>query len=263
MATVVLTQPALRAAPLARALRGLGHEALEWPMSAIEPAPELDAAALAARLAACRWALFPSPGAIDLVMGALQDAGAAWPSRTGIGVVGPGSRAALDAWVGRLPGLETAATIEPARAPYDAHALLERPELAALAGVPVAVLRRDDGRREWLDALRARGAALDPVTVYASRRLAPPEEAAGWLAGRAAAGRSFAVSVASADAGARLAALVRGLPDAGWLLGRPVLTQHPRIAEALARHGWRRTVLHEPGRGGLVGALESAADEPT
>ncbi|RPH42046.1 MAG: hypothetical protein EHM87_18020, partial [Burkholderiales bacterium] len=100
---VVLTQPAPRAAALAASLEARGLEVVQWPMTAIEAVPDLDWPHLAATLARCRWVLLPSPGAIDVVMGAFARLGLAWPASAGIGVIGPGSREVLDGWRARLP----------------------------------------------------------------------------------------------------------------------------------------------------------------
>ncbi len=260
MKTVVLTQPFLRAAELAERLRARGYEPLAWPMSEIAEAPGIDWAVLRERLGACRWVLLPSPGAIAVVMAAFERNGLAWPPGTGIGLIGPGSREALAGWHRRVAGLEQAPTVAPEGPEHDAAALLERPEFAALQGVGVAVLRRSDGREAWLRTLEERGAALAAVDVYRAQPADPPEGAAAWLAERAAAGRPFAVSIASADAGLRFAAFVAGLGCVDWVRGQPVLTQHPRIAQALRTQGWRTVRKHPPGLSGLSGALESLPD---
>ncbi|MCZ8101839.1 MAG: uroporphyrinogen-III synthase [Burkholderiaceae bacterium] len=259
-ATVVLTQPASRAGSLAAVLASHGIAAVGWPMTEIDEAPGLDAGGLARALAGCRWALFASPAAIDVTMGALARAGQCWPAGTGIGLIGPGSRDALEGWDARLDGLAHAERIEPLAPPYDADALLARPELATLDGVGVAVLRRADGREAWLQALHERGATLHALSVYAARDTLPPAGASGWLAAAAAADAPVAFSIASADAGARLAAFVRTLDCAAWALSRPVLTQHPRIAQALRAQGWTRVTRHRPGAAGLVAAIESWHD---
>jgi uroporphyrinogen-III synthase len=183
-----------------------------------------------------------------------------WPAGVGIGLIGPGSRDALEPWTARIEGLAAASRIEPPAPPYDAQGLLARDELASLAGVGVAVLRRADGREAWLHALRARGAAVRAITVYAARDADPPAGAAGWLAERAATGGSVAFSIASVDVGERLARFVGALPCARWALGCPALTQHPRIAEALRARGWRRVLRHAPGAEGLAAAIESLDD---
>jgi uroporphyrinogen-III synthase len=256
--SVVLTQPAQRAGVLAEAMSARGFDLMCWPMTAIGEVAGLDWPALASTLAGCRWVLLPSPGAIDVVMGALSQRGLGWPVAVGVGVIGPGSREALARWQGRLAGLDAAPVLESRRAPHDADALLAEPELASLPDVDVAVLRRADGREAWLQTLRERGARLHAVSVYTARDAVPPADADDWIAARAARDAPLVFSVASADAGARLGCFVDGLPCAGWARGRPVLTQHPRIAEALVRQGWRRVERHPPGADGLAAAIESA-----
>jgi uroporphyrinogen-III synthase len=255
---VVLTQPALRAGVLAELLRVRGIEATCWPMTAIAEVAGLDWPALAVTLAGCRWVLLPSPGAIDVVMGAFEQRGLDWPQAAGVGVIGPGSREALERWRARLAGLDTVPVLEPRRAPHDADALLAEPELASLSDVDVAVLRRADGREAWLQTLCARGALLHAISVYTAHDATPPTEASDWTAARAARDAPLVFSVASADAGERLGRFVDGLACAGWARGQLVLTQHPRIAEALVRQGWRRVERHPPGADGLAAAIESA-----
>ena len=260
MRCVVLTQPAIRIQALRAALAARGIDAVAWPGSALAEAPGVDWHRLVVLLASCRWVLLPSPGAIEIVMSALAREGCAWPGGPSIGLIGPGSREALDAWRSRLPGLADALVVEPADPPHDAQTLLARPEFASPVGEAIAVLRRADGREAWLEALRARGARVTAVTVYESRPLEPPPDAADWLAGRAARGRAFAVAVASADAGRRLARFVAPFACAEFVMDQPVLTQHPGIARALREQGWRRVIEHPPGREALVGAVESLTD---
>jgi uroporphyrinogen-III synthase len=260
--TLVLTQPAARATVLADALRGEGIEVACWPLTSIEEAPGLDWAAVATLLARCRWVLLPSPGSIDTTLGAFARCGLGWPAATGIGLIGPGSREALAGWGDRVAGLAEAEVVEPLEAPHDARALLARPEFRGLDGVEIAVLRRADGQQAWLDTLRARGAVLHPLTVYVARDLAPPAAAADWLDRRLRQGGALAVSIASRDAGARLAAWAAASAGASRLLEAVALTQHPRIAEALARQGWRRVRCHAPGVKGLKAAIESVNSAP-
>jgi uroporphyrinogen-III synthase len=65
------------------------------------------------------------------------------------------------------------------------------------------------------------------------------------------------LSIASADAGRRLARQVSSLPSGDWLMSQPVMTQHPKIAQALRESGWREVREHLPGASALVHALES------
>jgi uroporphyrinogen-III synthase len=239
-------------------LRACGLSVVCWPLTRIDEVPGLDWPTLLARLERCQWVLLPSPGAIEVTMAGLARHGLAWPAHTALGLIGPGSRDALALWAPRLPGLATVPVVEPLAPPHDAQALLAHPAFAQLAGVEVAVLRRADGSLGWLHTLRDRGAVLHPITVYAACPTLPPPEAAAWLAARADASAPVSFSIASADAGARLAAFVSELPCAAWVFEQPVLTQHPRIAQALEGCGWRRVIRHEPGSACLVAAIESA-----
>jgi len=245
---------------LAEALVACGIEVVGWPLTAIEETRGLDWSQVTARIGTCRWALFPSPGAIDVTMSALVRVGRAWPDAVSIGVVGPGSVEALDTWRARIDGLDRVSVVSPSAAPFDADALLARPEFQAPLDVGIAVLRRADGRDAWLKTLEARGARVDPWTVYGARDLDPPPAAADWLAARAAAHRGVMWAVASTEVGRRLAAFVDALPSAPWCRAQRVLTQHPRIGEALRAQGWRDVVCHAPGLAGLKAAIESVED---
>jgi uroporphyrinogen-III synthase len=182
-----------------------GYLVQHWPLTRLDQAANVDWSGLIGTLQRCRWALLPSPGAIEIVMSALKAHRLAWPSTCGIGLIGPGSRAALEAWQGRVPGLATVPRIEPQREPFDAEALLSHPELRALQDKAVAVLRRDEGQQAWLQTLRERGAVLQVFNVYTMSPQPLSDEARQWVADRARAHEGYAISVASAQTGKALA----------------------------------------------------------
>lgn len=258
--TVVLTQPALRTDTLVARLQLHGFAAECWPLSVLAAADGVDWGDVARRFAASDWVLFPSPGAIAVVLAGLDAAGLAWPAGPAIGVVGQGSLDALQRWRLRWSTLRDARVVAPEGAEQDADALLALPGLAEPAGRRVVAVGRTGGPPRGLDVLRARGADVQVCTVYRSDPAPPPAHAAAWLAARAAAGAGFAVCAADAGSGRRLGAYVDALPAGAWVRARPMLTQHPRIADALRADGWRCVHLHPPGPDGLVGALESLRD---
>src|SRR6476620_4981292 len=89
---VVITRPAAQATALARRVAAAGHEAVVFPLLAIDPLP--DQSALRAALAdVSPYALvaFVSPNAIDAACAIRK----AWPREVTLAVVGEGSRAAL------------------------------------------------------------------------------------------------------------------------------------------------------------------------
>lgn len=257
MKHIVLTQPTVRSESLKAALRAGGWESFEVPMSLIAEVPDLDWPDIFATVARARWVLFPSPGAIAVVMAALERQGVIWPEGPGIGLIGPGSGEMLATWQPRIPGLARAVTIAPSLAPFDADRLLARSELVGIGGETVMVLRRADGREAWLNTLAERGAEVIARSVYRMVELVPSPVADEWFGTTASQATPFAFSIASADAGRRLASYVSSLSCAGWLMSQPVLTQHPRIAQSLRDQGWPDVREHPPGVTALVRALES------
>jgi uroporphyrinogen-III synthase len=258
--TVVLTQPTLRTAALVARLRSLRFVVEAWPLGRLGAADGVEWPGVARRFAACDWVVFPSPGAIEVVLGAFDGAAIDWPAGPAVGVVGRGSLEALRRWQPRWPTLRDTPVASPDGAEQDADALLALPVFADPAGLRIMVVGRSGSVPRGVDALRARGADVQVCAAYRMDPTPPPPHAASWLAERAAGGRAFAISVADAVSGRRLGAFVDGLPVAHWVRAQPLLTQHPRIAAALRADGWRCVVLHPPGPDGLVAALESLRD---
>jgi uroporphyrinogen-III synthase len=258
--TVVLTQPALRTAPLVARLNARGVATECWPMSLIAAADGTDWVALAGGLAASDWVVFPSPGAIEVTLASLRAADLHWPAGPSIGLVGRGSVQALLPWRPHWSALRDARVLAPGGEDQDADALLALPEFAAVEGRRVAVISRVGVEPRGVQALRARGANVQVWGVYRVDPLAPPPHAGAWLAWRAAHRRGVAICVADAGSGRRLGGFVDRLPVGDWVRGQPLLTQHRRIAAALRADGWRCVHRHDPGTDGLVAALESLPD---
>jgi uroporphyrinogen-III synthase len=256
-AAVVLTQPVSRSGPIVDALRGLGVEIACWPLIATAAEPEVDWQALFAELAGSHWAVLPSPAAVAVVMAQAAAHGIAWPSGCGIAVVGQGSLQAVARWYPQVRGLVDARLLIPEGPPWDARRLIAHPVLARLDGQRVAVLRRGDAPDRWEQPLSARGASVRNFVVYRASAIDPPATASDWLSARALEDALTVFCIASADAGRRLAGWVGGLDCASWAMSQPVLTVHPRIADALAESGWRAVHLHRPGVDGLLVGLES------
>lgn len=257
---MVLTQPAGRAEALATRLRERGFDTVHWPLGAIRPVDGMDWAALATRFAASDWILFPSPGAIGTVLAAFDSAGIDWPAGPAVGLVGQGSRDALEPWRGRWPALAAARLLVPDGAVQDVDALIAHPWIVARPGARVTAIGRPQATPRGVDALRARGATVDVVPAYRFDPLEPPGDAAAWLDERAARDADLVFLVADAATGRRLGAFVDARRSAGWSRGRAVLTQHPAIARALRDDGWRRVIQHSAGSDDTVRALESLQD---
>ncbi len=281
--TAVLTRPAGQSDSLIAALAQEGIAALEFPL--IDIAPVADDAPLGAALAALeRYALviFVSPNAIDRALSGLATG---WPQSVPIGVVGPGSVAALARHGVAAPAHRVicpalAVAIEPADAStavrasgqpepgeteprFDSEALFAALDaqigIASLAGRRVLIVRGDGGR-EWLaDRLREAGAQVEPVAAY--RRVLPAPAPQTWEAvRRLLAGAPHAWLVTSSEGVRNLAALAEthlSEAEQAQLKAAPFVAPHPRIAETARALGFDRITASGPGDERIVGALRA------
>ncbi|MDZ7595732.1 MAG: uroporphyrinogen-III synthase [Thiobacillus sp.] len=239
--TVLVTRPARQAAALVQAIRAAGGEAFVFPALDIE-ALSLDALSEPlARIAEADIAIFISPNAAQFGMAAIN-AGGTLPEAVEVFAVGPGTARALQA-----QGVGGVITPDG----QDSEALLALPQLNAVAGKRVVIVRGVGGRALLADALAARGAQVTFMECY--RRVRPQADAAPLLA-RWQAGGIDAVTVTSAETLHNLAAL---LGEAGMplLAATPLFAPHEKIAEAACRFGLARVIATSGGDDGLVDGL--------
>ncbi|MGN6316782.1 fused uroporphyrinogen-III synthase HemD/membrane protein HemX [Trinickia sp.] len=279
--TAVLTRPAGQSFALAAALEREGIDVFDFPLIDIVAAED-DAPLRAALDALERFALviFVSPNAIERAFDAVP--GLVWPAAVPIGVVGPGSVAALAA---RAIAPPTHLVVAPAGADslagapnggddaggepgvrFDSEALLsaisERLGLASLNGRPVLIVRGDGGR-EWLaDRLREAGARVEAVCAY--RRVLPAPAAQAWARVRALLqGAPHAWLLTSSEGVRNLDALARAeLTDAerAALRRAPLVAPHPRIAETARALGFDTITTSGPGDARILGALRALSE---
>ncbi|CAG9267628.1 fused uroporphyrinogen-III synthase HemD/membrane protein HemX [Paraburkholderia caribensis] len=182
--TVVLTRPAGQSDALAKTLHDAGVATVDFPL--IDIAAADDEAPLRAALASLdRYALvvFVSPNAVDY---AFASHDAIWPHALPVGVVGPGSVAALAKHGVEAPAYQVispgASADDHDGARFDSEALYAALETLlgenAFEGKRVLIVRGDGGR-EWLaDRLREAGAEVETVAAY--RRLVPDPSIGAW-----------------------------------------------------------------------------------
>ena len=261
--TVLVTRPAHQAATLAQAIRAAGGTVFEFPALAIEAVPLAALREPLARLAAADIVIFISPNAAQFGMAAIGTL----PASLDVFAVGPGTARELDtqgvpdvvtpgdfplpnplplAGEGANVGLRPPKAIN-----HDSEALLALPQLQAVTGKRVVIVRGVGGRPLLADTLAARGAEVHYLECY--RRVRPQADAAPLLA-RWHAGGIDAVTVASAETLHNLAAL---LGDAGTplLAATPLFAPHAKIAEAARRLGIAHAIATPGGDAGLVDGL--------
>ncbi len=239
--SIVVTRPREQAADLAQRIERQGGRALLFPLLAI--APVSDQAALheqLSRLAQFNLLIFISPNAVKYGMAALG----ALPRGVHIATVGQGSAHALRE-------LGVTGIVAPTDC-YDSEALLALPELQAVSGWRVAILRGDGGRELLGDTLKARGAAVEYITCY--RRSKPPFDAESLLAAA-----PDAITVTSSEALGHLWTLLEG-PARTRLAATPLFVPHERIASLARQQGWQHVVVTASGDDGMMAALVAWAN---
>jgi uroporphyrinogen III methyltransferase/synthase len=263
--TVVITRPAGQSDALAAQLAGAGIATLEFPL--IDIAPIEDAGPLHAALGALeRYALvvFVSPNAVDHAFGQFR---AIWPHALPVGVVGPGSVAAL-----ARHGVEAPAyrVISPAASADDEAARLDSEGLfaaidtalgaASLKGKRVLIVRGDGGR-EWLaEHLREGGVEVETVAAY--RRLVPEPSVCAWTRiHELLAGEPHAWLLTSSEGVRNLDELAHeylNLGEIAQLKRATLVTPHPRIAQTARGLGFDSITVSGAGDERIAHTLLSA-----
>lgn len=240
---ILITRPAHQAGPLAALIHAAGGRPVIFPALAIldpaDPQPLLDAIA---RLESYDLAIFISPNAVTRVMERMAGR-RAWPADLRVAAIGKGGVRELE-----RHGIRE--VIAPQRS-FDSERLLEMPQLQAVNGQRVLILRGDGGRELLGDTLAARGAQVDYVACY--RRARPQTDPAPLLQAWGNGG-VHAVVVTSSE-GLRNLFVMFGKPGEPLLQHTPLLVPHPRIAAVARELGCKDVIETAAGDDGLWAGL--------
>lgn len=252
MTRIVLTHAHPRVERVARRLRERGHEVLACPVRTLASlAGKPRAAAALADAGERDWIVLVSPGAIDAALGELR---APLPESVGVAVIGPGSAQAL-AEHGIAPPRYR--IVVPRAAPYDAQALMATPPFDAPQGLRVLVLNGTRGRRDWIDALAARGAQVERIAIYRSETTGVDPGALARLGEWSREPDRALFVFTSTDAVREVDGALERVHIGDWARAQPAVAPHARIVGALRERGWRAARQIEPGERALLGAIES------
>jgi len=218
-----------------------GGEAFVFPALAIEPVAADRLADSFAYLSGADIAIFISPNAAQFGMAAIRARGGL-PAAIRVFAVGPGTARAL-----AEQGVDEVITPDG----QDSEALLALPQLQAVDGMRLVIVRGVGGRPLVADTLRARGADVHFMECY--RRTCPRADA-GPLLVRWQAGGIDAVTVASAETLHNLAVML-GESGVPLLAATPLFAPHEKIAEAARRFGIAHVIATAGGDAGLLDGL--------
>ncbi|MEO8740026.1 MAG: uroporphyrinogen-III synthase [Casimicrobiaceae bacterium] len=239
-AGILITRPARQAAGFAQQIAAIGGMPLVFPAIVILPPGDRRALDVAQhRLASYDFAVFVSANAVEYGVGDRQ----AWPGQLRVFAPGPGTAAALAA-AGILDVRVPATTM-------DSEGLLALPELAAVSGKRVLILRGSGGRQLLGSTLTARGASVDYVECYT--RAKPVAGAAGLE--EALRERRVDATTLTSSEGLDNLWEVLGADARARFAATPAFVPHPRIAERARAIGIATVIVTEPADSGLIATL--------
>lgn len=240
---IVITRPAGQAAELAALIRAAGGKAILFPVLEIADVADLKPLyALIDRLDSFDLAIFISPNAVNKALNLIA-ARRELPAGLRAAAIGRGS-------VKALARFGVADVIAPAGR-FDSEALLELPEMKAVAGRRIVIFRGDGGRELLGDTLIARGAVIEYAECY--RRSKPDLDTAPLL--KAWARNELDAVVVTSSEGMRNLFDMVGKLGQSWLQQTPVFVPHPRIAEAARSLGLAQVHVTEAGDEGVLEGL--------
>jgi uroporphyrinogen-III synthase len=160
--TVVVTRPAHQAERLCQSIETAGGTALRFPVIEIRPPSNpKQAQSQLKQLNSFDLAVFISTNAVasafDL-LGGLSEPPPGWPPKVAIAAVGQATAKAITSQ-GLAVNYQTSK-------PYNSEALLNIPELQALRGKRILILRGEGGREYLAKTLRERGAEVEYAECY-------------------------------------------------------------------------------------------------
>ncbi|APV49242.1 hypothetical protein BWI17_05830 [Betaproteobacteria bacterium GR16-43] len=241
---VVLTRPVGAANELELELSAAGARVIHFPALDVKPidaSPALDAAL--AGLAKQDMAIFVSANAARLGLEALRARKIAWPRHVAVAAIGEATAQAL-----RNSGLPEAIT--PTER-FDSEALLERPELQAVAGRNIIVFRGEGGRERLREGLESRGARVTYAECY--KRSRPETDPAPLLAAWAR-GEVQVVGVLSSETLENFVEMI-GPEGRAKLSATALVVTHESIARHADAKRFGRVLVSPPGAAALAAAM--------
>lgn len=251
---VIITRPLAQAELFAQQVRAIGRQPVVFPLltiAALEDCTALRAALTC--LSDYALVVFVSPNAIDATFGLLSE----WPASVAIGIVGDGSRRAL-----QRHGVHAANRQILAPAPdqrMDSEALFATLDLEQLRGKRVLIVRGQAGRDFLTEMLRTEQIEVDHVTAY--QRLAPQADTHMLTQLNLLLATDSVWVITSSEALRNLHTLATtglGLDAVVKLQRQKILVSHQRIAETAQSLGFSFVVVGGSGDERLIAALQSA-----
>jgi uroporphyrinogen-III synthase len=241
---VLITRPTGQALRLAQTLRAAGAEPLLFPTIEIADTDKPDAAAeILSSLTDFDWAIFISANAVEKTFSLLPTTNL-WPEKCRVAAIGAATAEALRGHnIKQILAPETG---------FDSEALLALPEMQTVKNSRMVIFRGHGGRETLRQTLAARGAEVVYCETY--RRIKPDStthDLHAWLKQK----KIHAINVMSGESLVNL--LEMADKEATALKPIPLITHHPRVAQAARDAGFLQVFTCAPGDVALMGVLET------
>lgn len=232
--TILVTRPLGQGETLCQALQRAGFRACQLPLLQLEALPELSAAARRSvqGLAQYRRVIVVSGNAVHHGMPWIERYWPRLPPGPAWYAVGEATARALRAHgiQARTPGID-----------MTSEGLLALPELQAISGERLLIIKGEGGRGALRAELARRGARVDELACY---RRGCPGYAAGEVAARLAQWQIDVVLISSGEGLANLLALLSPA-ETSKFIGITLLVPSSRVAALAHRAGFRQVITAE------------------
>jgi uroporphyrinogen-III synthase len=240
---VAITRPIDQAKKLIQLIEDAGGTTIAFPL--IEIAPLTDLTAFNNVIAEINhpnhvdWAIFISSNAVQNGMPHMVKLGI--PSHLQFAAIGPVSAQELNAY-----GIQNVLTPS---GRFDSESLLALPEMQAVSGKKIMIVRGVGGREVLADTLKARGARVTFAECYQRKN---PQTNANLLAEAWKNKQLHAIVVTSSEAMRHLLDLAG---DASWLKQVSICVNHARIAETALQCGLTVKIAESVGDAQMLATL--------
>lgn len=244
---IAITRPLDQATRLTGMIEAAGGHAIGFPLIAIAPLQDYSGFEQTLDDAAMQdWLIFISSNAVQHAMPRLQARFPQWPAKPRFAAIGPATAAELMQY--GITGV-----LQPEHR-FDSESLLGLPEMQAVKGRRIMIVRGVGGRELMADTLRDRGAQVRFAECY--RRINPQTDA-GKLQALWHNGQLDTIVVTSSEAMRHLLAMTDN-GDAAWLRDITICVNHARIAEQPSSLGLHVRIATAPGDDAMLQCLSKA-----
>ncbi len=248
---IVITRPIDQAHQLSSKIKQVGGTPWMFPLIAIAPLDDYTQfEQQIEHIETCDWLIFISSNAVQNAMPRILSKYPTLPPTTKCAAIGPTTASKL-----RNFGVNN--TLTP-QLRFDSESLLALPEMQAVQGKKIMIVRGVGGRELMADKLKERGAEVCFAECYCRVN---PQQNAYFLDNLWKNNQLNAIVVTSSEAMRYLLDMTLNQHD--WLQQVTLCVNHARIAELPMKHGLKVSIATAPGDEAILDCLTTVLSVPS